>query len=155
MWAGLRLAMICILLAVIAKGAANLEFVSQSSLVNHSVSQLEVDADSLKQELIELLKAQDLPRLAAEDQEKDIFPLPRGTGQSATMFSSESQTSPNYFLEVEFFQLALTAALFKHLFNPPLPVSWYEQQSYQTQSSRLSGWKDGNALYASSPIYPS
>ncbi len=72
---------------------------------------------------------------------------------SPSLFSAEIQTTPNYVLVIEFFEIKLTAGLFKNLANPPLITHWFEQLSHKTNSSRLSGWKDGNFLYASRTTY--
>ena len=92
---------------------------------------------------------------ADNDSPEDLFNLPRTFAPSASLFSNEAQTSPNYVLEVAFFEEKLSAALYKHLANPPLQVSWFEQLGHSTNSSRLSGWKDSNLLYSSRKTYHS
>ena len=92
---------------------------------------------------------------ADTDSPEDLFNLPRTVAPSSSVFSNEAQTSPNYLLEIAFFEEKLSAALFKHLANPPLKVSWFEQLSHKTNSSRLSGWKDSNLLYSNRKTYRS
>lgn len=87
------------------------------------------------------------------DEPEDVFNLPRLTRLTATLFSAEIQTSPNYVFVVEFFKIKLTAGLFKNLANPPVIAPWFEKSGHKTNSSRLSGWKDGNFLYASRTTY--
>ncbi|KGJ96884.1 hypothetical protein [Colwellia psychrerythraea] len=89
------------------------------------------------------------------DEPEDVFNVPRLTRLTPSIFTAEIQTSPNYVLVVEFFKIKLTAGLFKNLANPPVITHWFEQLSHKTKSSRLSGWKDGNFLYASRATYHS
>jgi len=90
-----------------------------------------------------------------DDEPDNLFNLPRLHQISPSLFSSEIQTSANYVLVIEFFKLKLTAGLFKHLTNPPVMLTWFERLSHTTNSSRLSGWKDGNFLYSSRNTYHS
>lgn len=90
---------------------------------------------------------------ADNDEPKDLFNLPRVNRLSPPLFSTEIQTTPNYVLIVEFFKVKLSAGLFKNLANPPLMTPWFEQLSHKSNSSRLSGWKDGNSLYSSRTTY--
>ncbi|NQY65752.1 MAG: hypothetical protein HRT38_19060 [Alteromonadaceae bacterium] len=83
--------------------------------------------------------------LTENDEREDLFTFPRTLRATATVFSTEIQTRPNYVLEIEFFEIPLTATLFKNLINPPVILNWYEQLSCKTSSSRISGWKDGNS----------
>lgn len=87
------------------------------------------------------------------DKPEHLFNLPRLHQVSPSLFSVEIQTSPTYFLVIEFFKSKLTAGLFKHLANPPSMPTWFERLSHKTNSSRLSGWKDGNSLYSSRITY--
>ena len=89
------------------------------------------------------------------DEPEVLYNLPRTNGFNASLFNTEIQSTPEYFLVVEFFKIKLTAGLFKNLANPPLITPWYEQLSHSKNSSRLSGWKDGNSLYSSRTIYHS
>ncbi len=89
------------------------------------------------------------------NESEDSFNLPRLNRLSPSLFTAEIQTTPNYVLVIEFFKIKLTAGLFKHLANPPLVTPWFEQLSHKTNSSRLSGWKDGNFLYSSRTTYHS
>lgn len=89
------------------------------------------------------------------DDSQDLFNLPRLNRHSASLFSAELQTSPNYVLVIEFFKRHFKASLFKNLANPPIQVNWFEQLAHKTTSSRISGWKDGNYLYTSRIYYHS
>ncbi|NQZ88057.1 MAG: hypothetical protein HRU38_01780 [Saccharospirillaceae bacterium] len=93
--------------------------------------------------------------LLDESEPEDTFNLPRLYQASASVFSNELQNTPNYFLVIEFFKIKLNAGLFKNLANPPVQLNWYEQLSHRSNSTRLSGWKDGNTLYASRVNYHS
>ena len=93
---------------------------------------------------------------ALEHDNSDVlYNLPRTSGVNASLFTAEVQITPKYFLLVEFFKIKLTAGLFKNLTNPPLVTPWFEQLSHSSNSSRLSGWKDGNFLYSSRTTYHS
>ena len=83
----------------------------------------------------------------------NLFNLPRVNTFSPSLFSTEVQTTPDYVLVIEFFKIKLTAGMFKHLVNPAIMLSWFEQLSHNNKSSRLSGWKDGNSLYSSRTTY--
>ena len=87
------------------------------------------------------------------NESEDLFNLPRLNRLSPSLFSSDIQTTPNYVVEIEFFKVKLTAGLFKNLANPPVITPWFEQLSHKTNSSRVSGWKDGNFLYSSRTTY--
>jgi hypothetical protein len=87
------------------------------------------------------------------DDSDDVFNSPRVNRLSPSLFTAEIQTTPHYVLVIEFFKIKLTAGLFKHLANPPVIPPWFERLSHKTNSSRLSGWKDGNSLYASRTTY--
>jgi len=89
------------------------------------------------------------------DQPDNLFNLPRLHQISPSLFSTEIQASPIYVLVSEFFKTKLTAGLFKLLANPPLMPAWFERLSHKTNSSRLSGWKDGNTLYSARTTYHS
>lgn len=93
--------------------------------------------------------------VSEKDGSEDLFNLPRLNRLSPVLFSADKQTTPNYVLLVEFFKSKLTAGVFKNLANPPLITLWFEQLSHNTNSSRLSGWKDGNSLYKSRTTYHS
>lgn len=88
-------------------------------------------------------------------EQEDLYNLPRLNRLSPSLFSAEIQTSPQYVLEIEFFNIKLTAGLFKNLANPPVIAHWFEQLRHKTNSSRISGWKDGNFLYSSRITYHS
>jgi len=81
------------------------------------------------------------------DESEDLFNLPRLNRLSPSLFTAEIQTTPNYLLVIEFFKIKLTAGLFNNLANPPVIIQWFEQLSHNTNSSRLSGWKDTSLIY--------
>ena len=87
------------------------------------------------------------------DEAEDTFNLSRLNRLSPSFFSAVIQTTPNYVLVIEFFKIKLTAGLFKNLVNPPVMPQWFTKLSHNTNSSRLSGWKDGNFLYSSKSTY--
>lgn len=89
------------------------------------------------------------------DDYNHLFNLPSVNRLSSLLFSTERQTTPNYVLVIEFFKVKLTAGLFKQLESPPLITHWFEQLRHKTNSSRISGWKDGNFLYSSRTTYHS
>jgi len=89
------------------------------------------------------------------DEPEVLYNLPRNNTFNASLFNTEIQSSPEYYLVIEFFKIKLTAGLFKNLANPPLITPWYEQLSHSSHSSRLSCWKDGNLLYSSRKTYHS
>ncbi len=89
------------------------------------------------------------------DEPEVLYNLPRTSRLNASLFSVEVQNSPEYVLIVEFFKIKLNAGVFKHLANPPVITPWFEQLSHSSNSSRLSGWKDGNSLYSSRTTYHS
>ncbi|WDE05930.1 hypothetical protein SG34_003085 [Thalassomonas viridans] len=91
---------------------------------------------------------------AGEDDDFDgYFNPPRGLRATAPVFAAEVQTEPDYVLEIEFFAAELAAAFFKNLTNPPLDPVWYLQLAHHNQTSRISGWKDGNFLYSARITY--
>lgn len=89
------------------------------------------------------------------EEPKESYNTSRFNRLSPSLFTAEIQISPNYFLEIEFFKVKLSSALFKNLTNPPVNIQWFEQLSHHTNSSRLSGWKDGNFLYSTRTTYHS
>ena len=95
------------------------------------------------------------PSTYDNDGSEDSFSLPRLNRLSPSLFTAEIQTTPNYVLVIEFFKIKLTAGLFKNLANPPVTPQWFEKLSHNANSSRLSGWKDGNSLYSSRTTYHS
>ena len=88
-----------------------------------------------------------------DDKPENLFNLPKLSRFSPSLFSAEVQTSVNYVLVIEFFKSKLNAAMFKQLCNPPDVICWFEQLSHNTNSSRLSGWKDGNFIYSARTTY--
>ena len=83
------------------------------------------------------------------------FNPPRGLRAVAPVFAAQVQTEPDYVLEIEFFAAELTAAFFKNLSNPPLAPIWHQLLTHHNSISRISGWKDGNALYTGRITYHS
>jgi hypothetical protein len=128
-----------LVLAQNANALPNPEFFNDISSASVSIAQIEQQAASLFD----------------NDESEELFNLPRLNRFSPSLFSAEIQTTPNYVLLIEFFKIKLTAGLFKNLANPPLNTPWFEQLSHNTNSSRISGWKDGNFLYSSRTTYHS
>jgi len=90
-----------------------------------------------------------------KDNENHSDYFPRNIRVSATTFTSELQLSPEYCLLVEFFEIKLKASLYKNLTNPPLVLAWYINKPITNRSSRISGWKESNALYSATITYHS
>ena len=128
-----------LVLAQTANALPSLEINDKDSLNHISFSQLEQQSVSVFD----------------NDESEDSFNLPRLNRLSPSLFTAEIQTTPNYVLVIEFFKIKLTAGLFKNLANPPVSPQWFEQLSHNANSSRLSGWKDGNFLYSSRTTYHS
>jgi hypothetical protein len=99
--------------------------------------------------------AQQSASIFDNDDSEDSFNISRLNRLSPLLFTADIQTTPHYVLVIEFFKIKLAAGLFKNLTNPPETIHWYEQLSHKTNSSRLSGWKDGNFLYSSRTTYHS
>jgi hypothetical protein len=114
------------------------------SEIIHDISSTSVESTQQEQKLTAVFD---------NDDQEGLFNLPRVNTLNPSLFSAEVQTTPHYELVIEFFKVNFNAALFKHLANPPLVPNWFEQLSHSTNSSRLSGWKDGNALYSSRTTY--
>ncbi|TPH18073.1 hypothetical protein [Litorilituus lipolyticus] len=131
-----------------SQGLSNLEVITNSqgltpltSLSTHTLHELYKQAIAS----IELEKG--------DENHTDYFP--RNIRVSATTFTSELQLSPEYCLLVEFFEIKLKASLYKNLTNPPLVLAWYINKPITNRSSRLSGWKESNALYSATITYHS
>ncbi|NQY49259.1 MAG: hypothetical protein HRT50_09135 [Colwellia sp.] len=139
MWRKLAVMLFLLVLAQTANALPISEKIDDDSASNVSIAQIDQQTASFFD----------------SDEPEDVFNLPRLTRLTPSLFTAEIQTSPNYVLVVEFFKIKLTAGLFKNLTNPPLITHWFEQLSHKTNSSRLSGWKDGNFLYASRTTYHS
>lgn len=137
-WRKLTVMLFLLVLAKTASALPIAELFHESATIVKTVAQIEQKTVSLD-----------------TDQPDVLYNLPRTNGFNASLFSTEIQTTPEYFLVVEFFKVKFTAGLFKNLANPPLISPWYEQLSYSKNSSRLSGWKDGNSLYSSRTTYHS
>ena len=139
MWRKLAVMLFLLVLAQTANALPISEKIDDDSASNVSIAQIDQQTASFFD----------------SDEPEDVFNLPRLTRLTPSLFTAEIQTSPNYVLVVEFFKIKLTAGLFKNLTNPPLITHWFVQLSHKTNSSRLSGWKDGNFLYASRTTYHS
>lgn len=95
-------------------------------------------------------------KLSSDDNYSDnLINIPRFNQACASSFTNDRQTTPNYSLVIEFFVLKRTVALFKHLTNPPQHVKWFEKHNKNSNSNRLSGWKDSNLLYTARLTYHS
>lgn len=101
-----------------------------------------------------LVEQQSTP-LLDDNEPPELFNLPRLNILTLALFTAKSQTTPNYGLVIEFFEIKLSAKLFKNLVNPPKMPHWFELIGQQTSSFRISGWKDGNFLYTKRLVYPS
>ena len=150
MWRSLTVALF---LLVLASSANALPIPESIQGTNHHEAQ-ENTYEPISH-VVQLSKTDASSASVDDEQPEDLFNLPRTLRASASVFNSEVQTSPNYVLEIEFFEIKLSAGQFKHLANPPLVVHWFEQLSHQSHSSRISGWKDGNSLYSSRITYAS
>jgi hypothetical protein len=139
MWRKLTIMLFLLVLAQTANALPNLGFIDKEFLNHVSFSQAEQQSVSIFD----------------KNESKDSFNLPRLNRLSPSLFTAEIQTTPNYVLVIEFFKIKLTAGLFKNLANPPVTPQWFEKLSHNTNSSRLSGWKDGNFLYSSRTTYHS
>ncbi|UUO25045.1 hypothetical protein FGD67_18905 [Colwellia sp. M166] len=138
MWRKLTVMLFLLVLAKTASALPIAELFHDNAAIDKIVTQIEQKTVSLD-----------------TDEPEVLYNLPRTNGFNASLFNTEIQSTPEYFLVVEFFKIKLTAGLFKNLANPPLITPWYEQLSHSKNSSRLSGWKDGNSLYSSRTIYHS
>lgn len=143
MWRKLTVMLFLMILAQAANASA-IAKVNSHSFEKNSIKQLSIT-----------LSEQLLASSADNDESEDLFNLPRLTRISPSIFSAEVQTTANYVLVIEFFKSKLNAAMFKLLSNPPEVSLWFEQLSHSSNSSRLSGWKDGNLLYSARTTYHS
>ena len=139
MWRKLTVMLLLLILAQTANALPSLEIIDKESLNHVSFSQAEQQSVSVFD----------------NDESEDSFNIPRLNRLSPSLFTADIQTTPNYVLVIEFFKIKLTAGLFKNLANPPVIPQWFEQLSHNANSSRLSGWKDGNFLYSSRTTYHS
>jgi hypothetical protein len=139
MWRKLTIMLFLFVLAQTANASPNHDIIEKEPLNHVSFSPAEQQSASIFD----------------KDESKNSFNLPRLNRLSPSLFTAEIQTTPNYLLVIEFFKIKLTAGLFKNLANPPVTPQWFEKLSHNTNSSRLSGWKDGNFLYSSRTIYHS
>lgn len=146
MWRKLTVMLFLLILAKTASALPISELFNNNYSTHETVSQLDLQTGQpIGQKTVSL----------DTDETEVLYNLPRSNSFNASLFSTEIQSTPEYFLVVEFFKIKLTAGLFKNLANPPLIKPWYEQLSHSNNSSRLSGWKDGNTLYSSRNTYHS
>ena len=147
MWRKLTILLFLLVLAKTASALPISKISSDDYSVAHNTSQIafqtNVDGDF------------DFDSSIDTDEPEVLYNLPRTSRLNASLFSVEVQNSPEYVLIVEFFKIKLNAGVFKHLGNPPVITPWFEQLSHSSNSSRLSGWKDGNSLYSSRTTYHS
>jgi hypothetical protein len=133
---------IALFLFVLAKTANALPIENLPTLHSSQSVTLQLEKSNVQASIIHT-------ELAEESEPENSFSSPRIYRASASVFSNEIQTTPNYFLVIEFFKRELSAGLFKNLANPPSRLNWFEQLSHKSNSTRLSGWKDSNTLYTS------
>ncbi len=71
---------------------------------------------------------------------------------TASIFNCLKQTNPTYYLKI--IQLPPVVANNNYLLNDSINIvtPWFVHHN-QSSSSRVSGWKDGNSLYASQITY--
>ena len=143
MWRSLTVALLLFVLAQTANALPSANFVDNTT--THSTT-LQIESSSSQTSII-------FTDLVNDAESEDAVLLPTLNQACASVFSNKIQTTPNYFLVIEFFEVKLSAGLFKHLANPPVPLSWHEQLSHQSNGNRLSGWKDSNTLYTSRLTY--
>lgn len=141
MFRNFTLAFFLLILAQTVNATSNLNFDNETSI--QPVHTVQASATTV-----------DFPFTLLDDNiPKDQVNLPRLNTACSSLFSHEIQLTPNYYLAITFFEIKFNAALFKNLTNPPVQVLWFEQISHQSNSSRISGWKESNVLYASSITY--
>ncbi len=141
---------ILLFLLVLAKTAGALPI----SKINHNAYLFHENISQLVQQTVSDLDLEEDSSIDTEAPQV-LYNLPSSSRLNASLFSVEVQNSPEYVLIVEFFKIKLNACIFKHLANPPVITPWFEQLSHSSNSSRLSGWKDGNSLYSSRTTYHS
>ncbi len=141
MWRNLALTLFLLILAHTANAASNSNFDNETSIQSAHSQQISSTNFDFAFNLLD-----------DETPEEDVN-LPRLNRACSSLFSHEIQLTPNYYLVITFFEAKLSTALFKNLTNPPLQILWFEQISHQSNSSRIAGWKDSNALYASRITY--
>ncbi len=139
MWRKLTIMLFLLVLAQTANTLPSLEIIDKGPLNHVSCSLAEQPSVSVFD----------------NNESEEAFNIPRFNRLSPSLFTAEIQTTPNYVLVIEFFKIKLTEGLFKNLANPPVTPQWFEQLGHNTNSSRLSGWKDGNFLYSSRTTYHS
>ncbi len=141
MWRNLTLALFLLILAHTANATSSSNFDNETSI--QSAHSLQISSTNVDFSFTHL----------DDDAPEEDVNLPRLNRACSSLFSHEIQLTPNYYLVITFFEAKLSTALFKNLTNPPLQIFWFEQISHQSNSSRIAGWKDSNALYASRITY--
>jgi len=141
MWRNLTLALFLFILAQAANATSKLNFDHQSSV--HSSHTLQAPVINLEFSFTAL----------DDNSQEEHVNLPRLNRGCSSLFSHEIQLTPFYYLAITFFEIKLTTALFKNLTNPGIQISWFEKNSHQSNSFRISGWQDSNALYSSNINY--
>ncbi|WP_426370337.1 hypothetical protein [Pseudocolwellia sp. HL-MZ7] len=149
MWRKLTILLFLLVLAKTASALPISKFSHDDCSIAHSSSQIEFQTNLASDLDIDFDSSLDT------DEPEVLYNLPRTTRLNASLFSVEVQNTPEYVLIVEFFKIKLNAGVFKHLSSPPVITPWFEQLSHSSNSSRLSGWKDGNSLYSSRTTYHS
>ncbi|NQZ21938.1 MAG: hypothetical protein HRT53_07740 [Colwellia sp.] len=141
MWRNVTLAFFLFILAQTANATSKLNFDNETSIQpNHP---LQTSPTSLDFSFANL----------DDDTPEEHANLPRLNRACSSSFSNEIQLTPNYHHAITFFEVKLSPALFKNLTNPGMQIRWFEKISHQSNSSRISGWQDSNALYASNITY--
>jgi len=118
-----------------------------------SISTLSQNKFSLDSNVVQL--DQQANTTVDDQDQRDLFNLPRINSMSPATFSVEAQTAPNYVLIIEFFTINTNERAVKNLASPVKLNNWFEQLNHRTKSSRISGWKDGNFLYSAQISYHS
>ncbi|TQV85060.1 hypothetical protein [Aliikangiella coralliicola] len=132
-------------------GAVNIgapAFLSDSAIV-------ETQSPTLEQRLLVTLDKKSSYSLASEpdikESSSDIFSL-LPSRINATLFRDGNQNNPDYRLKVEFLLPDFSIQLFENLFSLPKISPWFIYFK-NSSNNRLSGWKDGNSLYAANITY--
>jgi len=141
MWRNLTLALFLLILAHTANATSNSNFENKTSI--QSAHSLKMSSSNLDFSFT----------LLNEETPEEHVNLPKINRACSSLFNHEIQLTPDYYLAITFFEMKLSAALFKNLTNPGVRTPWFEQISHRSNSSRISGWKDSNILYTSRITY--
>jgi len=145
MWRNLTLALFLLILAQTANATSSFNF---DFNIDNKTSFQPAHTVQSSSNTVDLFAT-----LLDDENPKGHVNLPRINRACSSLFSHEIQLTPDYYLAITFFEIKLSAALFKNLINPDVQTPWFEQISHQSNSSRISGWKDSNLLYTSSIAY--